>query len=99
MPEYGPGLPVVLPILLAALLRAPLSGVGNMLNVLNKQLLYLRVQIIALILMVTLDFFFVKAGWGFIGIAWATAVSFVLYGGVLAFVGYRTILELKLNKG
>jgi len=46
----------------------------------NKQVLVLLLQVAAVLLNALLDFLFIRAGWGIVGVAWGTAVSYLFFG-------------------
>jgi O-antigen/teichoic acid export membrane protein len=93
LPDFAPAAPALLvsvPILLAYPL---VGGYGNILNILDRQRLYLAMQAIALAVNVGLSVALVLVGWGIVGIALGTTVSFAAFALLVRRAGRRACRE------
>ena len=83
-------------ILLVGLIFLSLvGGVANFLNTVDKQIYYLSVQGVMLVVTLLLSVLFVKWGLGLRGVALAGSITYGFYALVLIFI---TIVILKKNK-
>ena len=93
MPQYSYG---ILParITLIGLLFIPLAGgVANFLNTIDKQLFYMLVQAVAVVVNFVLSIFFINLGWGLTGVATAGAFTYFSYTFTLCLVGYVIVIR------
>jgi O-antigen/teichoic acid export membrane protein len=95
MPQYSNGILAARIILISLLFLPLISGISNFLNAIDKQIYYLLVQVVAVIINVGLGIWFVKIGWGIVGVAWADVVTYFCYSLLVSVVG---IVVLKQNK-
>lgn len=80
LPQYVPGIPAFRLTLLGVFFLSFVGGFGNLLTIVDRQKLYLAVQVFALGLAFVLNLIAIKAGWGILGVAGATLVAQVIYG-------------------
>ena len=79
LPKYVPGIKVAR-IILFGLLFLPIAySMGGFLNILNKQILYLAVQILAVFINLGLSIYCVKKGMGLKGVATAAVITYAVY--------------------
>lgn len=98
LPEYSLGL-VPARILLIGLAFIPLAGgVGNFLNIVDKQIHYMAIIAFAVIINLGLDLLFVKLGWGLNGVALGSSITYVIYVFVLWIVGLINIAKEKSSR-
>jgi O-antigen/teichoic acid export membrane protein len=93
MPQYSEG---ILParIALIGLFILPLAGgVANFLNTIDKQLYYMLVQAVAVVINFILATLFINFGWGLSGVAIAGAMTYFLYTLTLCLVGYVIVIK------
>lgn len=87
LPAYVPGIDAAR-VALLGLFFLPLSGgFGNMLNTLGKQVYYMLVQGLAVMVNLGLSVLLVRLGQGITGVATATAASYVVFSVGAAVVG------------
>lgn len=87
LPEYTPGI-LPLKIIVFGPLFMPFSaGWGNVLNIIDKQVYYLAIITIAVIVNLTINYILVLNGYGIAGVALGTALTFALYSISIMFVG------------
>jgi O-antigen/teichoic acid export membrane protein len=98
MPQYSNGIQAARIILISLLFLPLISGIGNFLNVIDKQIYYLLVQVVAVIINVGLGIWFVKLGWGIVGVAWADVVTYFCYSLLVSVVGIVIFKENKSAK-
>ncbi|TVR77518.1 MAG: hypothetical protein EA412_10890 [Chitinophagaceae bacterium] len=79
LPEYIPGIHSLQIIAFGTLFIPFSAGWGNVLNIIDKQVYYLLVIIIAVIVNITINYFLVTAGYGIAGVAFGTAITFAMY--------------------
>ncbi|MGR3176658.1 MAG: oligosaccharide flippase family protein [Candidatus Anammoxibacter sp.] len=91
LPEYVPGIPALKVTLLGVFPLCFIGGFANFLNTVNKQKLYLIVQIFALGLNFVLNYLFIKMGYGITGVAIGTAITYAVYVITLWFFTSRVI--------
>jgi O-antigen/teichoic acid export membrane protein len=80
LPRYVEGITATRVLCLAIyfLMAAPMAV--QTLVAVNKQWMVVRMQAAAGLLNALLDFIFIKAGWGIAGVAWGTAISYLVFG-------------------
>jgi len=87
LPEYLPGI-TSLKIIGFGVLFMPFSaGWANVLNIIDKQVYYLIVIIVAVLMNLGINYFLVIKGYGIAGVAFGTVVTFALYNLAIMFVG------------
>lgn len=87
LPEYMPGV-TPLQIIAFGVLSMPFSaGWGNVLNIIDKQVYYLIVILVAVCMNLGINYFFVVNGFGIRGVALGTVITFVVYNLSIMFVG------------
>jgi O-antigen/teichoic acid export membrane protein len=91
MPKYANGICAARVILISLLFLPLIGGVGNFLNVVDKQLYYVLVQVVAVVINIVLGLWFVRLGWGIVGVAWADAVTYFCYSLLVSIVGIMVI--------
>jgi len=86
LPSYVPGI-TAMEIMLIGLIFLPLAGgFGNFLNTVDKQVYYMAVQGLAVLVNLGLNISFVKMGLGINGVALGTAITYVIFSLTLALV-------------
>jgi O-antigen/teichoic acid export membrane protein len=98
MPKYSNGIPAARVILISLLFLPLIGGMGNFLNVVDKQIYYVLVQIISVVINIVLGLWFVRLGWGIVGIAWADAVTYFCYSLLVSMVGIMIIKQSDSRK-
>lgn len=91
LPQYVPGIPAFRITVIGIFFLAFMSGFGNFLNTVNRQKLYLAIQVAALGLNAALNAYALAAGYGITGVAVATLVTQVAYVGALALAAHRVL--------
>ena len=76
LPEYINGIDSARFIILGAIFMPLSAGWGNFLNIINKQIYYLYIIIIAIVINIISNFILIKLGYGIEGVAWGTVVSY-----------------------
>lgn len=79
LPEYEPGIQALLIIVFGPLFIPFSAGWGNVLNIIDKQVYYLAIIIVAVITNLTINYLLVVNGYGIEGVALGTAITFALY--------------------
>ncbi|RPH57924.1 hypothetical protein EHM82_00155, partial [bacterium] len=90
-PQYVPGIPAFRLTLLGVFFLSFMGGFGNLLTIVDRQKLYLLIQIFALGLNFVLNLLALKAGWGIVGVAAATLATQVVYVLVLWACSHRVL--------
>jgi O-antigen/teichoic acid export membrane protein len=91
LPQYAPGIPAFRITLVGVFFLSFMGGFGNLLNVVDRQKLYLGIQVFALGLNFVLNLLALGAGWGFVGVAAATLATQVVYVLVLWACSHRVL--------
>jgi O-antigen/teichoic acid export membrane protein len=84
LPGYIPGIRASQIILLGLIFVPAAFSFGGFLNVLNRQIHYLVVQVLAIFINMGLSISFVKAGYGIEGVAVSSVITYVTYTFLLA---------------
>lgn len=87
LPEYIPGIFSLQIIVFGPLFMPFSAGWGNVLNIIDKQVYYLVVILIAVITNLGINYFFVVNGYGIAGVALGTVITFALYNISIMFIG------------
>ncbi len=80
LPQYLGGLNAAYYLMPGLLGLSLVGGYANWLNSIKKQIVYLRVQVIAIVLSALLSIGFYSLGFGLSGVALGTSLAFILYG-------------------
>lgn len=94
LPKYVPGITAAKIVLFGVLFLPLVGGVGNLLNVVDKQVYYMAVQGFVILINLGLNIALVKMGLGIEGVALGTALTYFLYSLMLSTVG---LVILKRN--
>jgi O-antigen/teichoic acid export membrane protein len=95
LPSYRAGVAPA-QILLIGLSFIPLAGgVANFLNTVDKQVYYLTVQVVAVIINFTLAIALVQMGMGLYGVALGATISYAVYAFTLILVGMYVIRTVR----
>jgi len=94
LPKYLPGLPAMKIYLIGTFFLLIGSFAYSYLIAIDKYLVNIPVVIAALGINFTLNVFFVKIGWGLIGVAIGTVISFFIYGFGLYVLAIQKIMTL-----
>jgi len=95
LPNYVPGI-AAMKIILVGLLFLPLAGgFGNFLNTVDKQVYYMIVQGIAVLINVGVNVAFVKIGLGISGVALGTSLTYSIYSLLLFTIGWKLISKVQ----
>ncbi|MCC5928970.1 MAG: oligosaccharide flippase family protein [Cyclobacteriaceae bacterium] len=94
LPEFLPGL-LPLRIVSLAVLSLPISsGYGNLLNIIDKQKVYLSFIVIAVLLNLLFNYLVVVFGYGIAGVALTTVLVFFLFNISLNYLGRHYLRKL-----
>lgn len=94
LPEYISGI-LSLQIIVFGTLFMPLSaGWGNVLNIIDKQVVYLIIIVLAAVLNIILNYILIKGGYGIEGVAFGTTFTFAIYNLSIMAVGKLLLKEL-----
>lgn len=80
LPKYIPSLPLLDVMMPAAFFLSLAAIAGTYTIAINKQTALIGVQIFALISTFALDWFFIKHGYGIVGIAYGTFLGYMIHG-------------------
>ncbi len=80
LPQYSAGLTAAYCLMPGLLGLSLVGGYANWLNSVKRQTVYLRVQVIAIVLSALLSIGFYLMGFGLSGIALGTSLAFIIYG-------------------
>lgn len=95
MPEYNSSISPFLIIFFGLFLLA-ISGVaGNFLLVIERQIDIIKVYIIALIFCILSDYILLKLGYGIIGVAIGTSITYFIYGVGVLWFGLKYVTKNK----
>lgn len=86
LPKYTPSVSVFGILISAAFFYGTAGIPGNFMVSINRQKLLIAMQIAAGLLALALDFAVVHMGWGIVGVAWSTALAYLVYGGGYMFL-------------
>lgn len=86
LPKYMPSVSLFGILISAAFFYGTAGIPGNFMVSINRQRLLITIQIAASLLALALDFVVVNMGWGIVGVAWSTALAYVVYGGGYMFL-------------
>ncbi len=95
LPEYREGISSARIIVFGSISMILSAGWGNVLNILDKQVYYLTIIIIGLILNLGFNLIFIKLELGIEGIALGTLLSFTIYNVLLTITGMKVIKNYK----
>lgn len=87
LPEYISGISSLQIISFGVLFMPFSAGWGNVLNIIDKQVYYLIVIIVAVLMNLGINYYLVKEGYGITGVAFGTLFTFALYNLSIMFVG------------
>lgn len=91
LPRYVPGIPAFRLTLLGVFFLSFVGGFGNLLTIVDRQKLYLGIQVFALGLNFVLNLLVLEAGWGIVGVAGATLATQAVYVLVLWLSCHRVL--------
>jgi O-antigen/teichoic acid export membrane protein len=91
LPAYVPGIPAMTIVLGGLLFSAVGSGFGDFFNAVDKQAYYLGVQAVVIPVGFGINVALIKMGLGIEGVALGTALNNLVYGGLLALIGWRVL--------
>jgi O-antigen/teichoic acid export membrane protein len=93
LPEYIPGIPVLFVIVPAIFFMGFSSICGIFLIGLNKEKVYLTHQVIMISLAILLNYVALSNGYGIVGVAVATAISFFLYSTIMLYLSLKNYVS------
>ncbi len=91
LPQYTPGIPAFRLTLVAVFFLSFMGTFGNFLNTVNRQRLYLGLQVCALALDFVLNWLALRAGYGITGVAGATLITQMVYVAMLWSATHRIL--------
>ena len=80
IPKYLPSIPLLEILLPAAFFSSLAAIAGTYIISINKQAILVAVQLLALVFALSLDLYFVKSGYGIIGVAYGTFLGYTISG-------------------
>ena len=96
LPEYSKSINLSLILLIASTLL-PLSLYPNILNVIGKQKLYLKIQLFIIFLNLFCSTTFIILGYGIDGVAVGSLLSMIFYVILIRYLGSKSIKNLSFN--
>jgi O-antigen/teichoic acid export membrane protein len=91
LPNYALGIPALKITFCGVFFLSFVGGFANFLNTVNKQKLYLIVQVCALSLNGFLNYLFIQLNYGITGVALGTSITYAVYGATLWFFARRAM--------
>lgn len=83
---------VPIAIISVGVLSMPLSaGWGDVINILGRQKVYIRISIVLIALNILLNYLFISIGLKIVGVALATSISFIFYNLAIRFMARRIL--------
>jgi O-antigen/teichoic acid export membrane protein len=95
IPTFAAGIPAMKVYLIGAYFLMLVTFSSNFLLTLDQHLANIPILILSIGLNFGLNFFFIKAGWGFFGVAIGTVLSFLFYGLATFIVALRNCADFR----
>jgi O-antigen/teichoic acid export membrane protein len=95
LPAYIPGISAMRIIVLGLPFLALAGAFANFLNTVDKQKYYMAMQAVAVVINLVLSTVFVKMGMGIEGVALGTALTYAIYGLIMACISMSIIKSQK----
>lgn len=84
LPEYINGIPALKITIFGVFFLSLVGGFANFMNTVGMQRQYLIIQAITIMILITLNLLSITRGYGVIGVAISTSVTYAIYTGLLA---------------
>jgi O-antigen/teichoic acid export membrane protein len=91
LPEYIKGIPALRITIFGVFFLSLVGGFANFMNTVGMQKLYMCVQVVAIIMVVGFNSMFIWMGYGVIGVAVSTSITYIIYACLMTFIVMYTL--------